>query len=326
MIPKKIFQTHKNYDLDEQTKGLIKNIMTVNSDFEYQFMDNDECLQFIVDNFDESFVNMYKNSPLDIMRSDVWRVAVIYINGGIYCDTDVLCYKNFYELIKDQEIVIFNESGGGTSNFFFAAKPKHPSLKSVLNLFIKNQSITRDSNSDYMVQNFGMCLFHIVMIETLNKRLLDYHESTEWVNHLCFNRWKKDEEDYKDQSNSNKPITFITTFHKNGYDLYGKVWIESFIKNASKNGNNIHAQIYVEDMPELKVDHPQIKILDFKNEMPNHSIWKENYISTSKHLTHVKNMTVRFSYKGFVIQHALNTINDGYIIWLDGDSIFKNFI
>ena len=35
-------------------------------------------------------------------------------------------------------------------------------------------------------------------------------------------------------------------------------------------------------------------------------------------------MTVRFSHKGFVIQHALSKIKEGYLVWLDGDGFFKD--
>jgi hypothetical protein len=34
-------------------------------------------------------------------------------------------------------------------------------------------------------------------------------------------------------------------------------------------------------------------------------------------------MTVRFSHKAFVIQHALENNTDDYLIWLDGDCVFK---
>jgi len=129
MIPKKIYQTHKDYNLSSNLKSLIHNMVSLNPEFEYTFMDNDECFKFIEENFDKDFFEMYKNLPLDIMRADVWRVAVIYVNGGIYCDTDVLFYKPISPLIENEDLVVFTESGGGVSNFFFASKPKQPSLK-----------------------------------------------------------------------------------------------------------------------------------------------------------------------------------------------------
>jgi mannosyltransferase OCH1-like enzyme len=163
MIPNKIYQTYKSYDLSNELKKLIKNTIDINQEFEYVFMDNHECLNFIETNFDNKFVEMYKTLPLDIMRADVWRVAVIYIYGGIYCDIDVLFKKSVNPLLKNEELVVFTEKGGGISNFFFGAKPKHPSLKLVLDLFVNNQHTARDTNSDLLVQDFGMALFHEVI-------------------------------------------------------------------------------------------------------------------------------------------------------------------
>jgi len=324
MIPKKIYQTHKDYNLSEEIKKLIHDLTRLNHDFEYTFMDNDECYEFIRVNFDDGFVSMYKNLPLDIMRADVWRIAVVYINGGIYCDCDVFCRQNLAPLIKNEELVLFTEELGGTSNFFFAAPPKNPALKDVLDLMVDNQSITRDTHSDWLVQNFGMDLFHRVMSNIDNKKLLSYQDSRRWVYHLWYNSWKKSEEDYKNTSNSTKPVTFFTTFHQNGYDLYGKVWIDSFIKNVAGKRNNIKAIIYAHNIKNLNVSHPQIEIIDYDSTLPEHKKWKQDYNRLSKHSTPVKNFTIRFSHKGFAIQHALSTIKEGYSIWADGDVVFKD--
>jgi hypothetical protein len=324
-IPNKLYQTHKSYDdLSDKLKSLIQNLIGLNSDFDYTFMDNEECLKFIEQNFDEDFVTMYKNLPLDIMRSDIWRIAVIYINGGIYCDTDVLCLKNLKPLIADEELILFTEKeGGGVSNFFFAAKPKHPSFKAVLDLAVKRQDLARDTRSDLLVQNFGMDLFHKIMTQEENKKQLAYEESQDWVQHLHNNSWRASEENYKNQSNSNKPITFFTTFHKNGYGLYGKVWIESIIKNVLNQRNNITALIYAHGIPDLRIEHPQIQIIDFDEALPSHKIWKKEYLARANADRRIKEMTVRFSHKGFVIQHALSQLKNGYAIWVDGDVVFK---
>lgn len=324
MIPKKLYQTHKNYELSENLKKLIHNMISVNSDFEYIFMDNEECLTFIEKNFDNEFVNMYKSLPLDIMRSDVWRIAIIYVNGGVYSDCDVYCVKPLNLLIKNKELVVFTEKGGGTSNFFFGAKPRHPALKAILDLMVKNQRITRDVHSDHMVQNFGMDIFHKVIVQVDNKYELNYDESKKWVQHLSFNSWKKYEKNYKDFSNYTKPLTFFTTFHQSGYDLYGKDWINSFIENVLTNRNNIYGIIYADNISDLKIVHPQIKILDFHEEISEHQNWKTQYLQRTTHSNYVKEMTIRFSYKGFVIQHFLKNIKkEGYGIWIDGDVIFK---
>lgn len=325
MIPKKIYQTYKNYDLSLEQSKLIKQTIDSNPEFEYFFMDDDECLEFIESNFNQDFIQMYKSLPLGVMRSDVWRVAVIYINGGVYCDIDVRFKRSISELLADNELIIFNEELGGTSNFFFAAKPKHPLLGLVLERFVSEQDITRNCSSELLVQDFGMNIFHQIISQDRNHKSLSFEESIKWVYHLCHGTWRESEENYKKLSLSTKPITFVTTFHENGYKLYGQSWVESFIKNVAPKRNNIKSIIYTERVSSLNVKHPQIELLEFEHYIPDHRIWKKNYLKNSNHHIFVKNMTTRFSHKGFVIMDALSRNTQGYLIWLDGDVIFKDF-
>jgi mannosyltransferase OCH1-like enzyme len=325
MIPKKIYQTHKNYELSDNLKKLIQLMININHDFEYTFMDNKECLEFIKENFDDDFVQMYEALPLDIMRSDVWRVAVVYINGGVYCDTDVVCEKNLSELIKNKELVAFKEKTEGTSNFFFASHQKHPVLQKVLDLMLKNYQKAFDLNEPMIVQNFGMALFDEVIKDYKGDiEYIGYGESLEWVKHLWFGSWRESEHNYRDSSKNNKPITFFTTFHKNGYDVYGKEWIHSFITNVANQRNNIFARIYVEGLPNLRVNHPQVELIDFKDAIPEHKKWKYDFLKRSPHSDYIKNLVIRFSHKGFVMQHALDNIMEGYAIWLDADCIYED--
>jgi hypothetical protein len=324
MIPKKIYQTYKDYNLSIEQSKLIKHTIDSNPEFEYFFMDDDECLEFIESNFDHDFIQMYKSLPLGVMRSDVWRVAVIYINGGVYSDIDVKFQQSIYNLISDDDLVVFNEEFGGISNFFFSAKPKHPTLGLILQRFVKDQDITRNCSSGLLVQNFGMNIFHQIILQEGNYKLLSFEESKNWVHHLFHGTWRESEENYKKNSLSTKPITFVTTFHENGYNLYGQSWVDSFIKHVATKRSNIKSIIYTERVSSLKIQHPQIKLLEFEEYIPNHKVWKKNYLKNSKHHVFVKNMTTRFSHKGFVIMDALTSNTEGYLIWLDGDVIFKD--
>lgn len=116
-------------------------------------------------------------------------------------------------------------------------------------------------------------------------------------------------------------ILFFTTFNKDGYNLYGKAWIKTFIDLTEKN-KNIKAKIYCEDfIPDIV--HNSIEYLNFSENISEHFTWKVRYLRETQHRNYTKKMTVRFSHKAFVIQHALENNNDDYVVWLDGDCIFK---
>ena len=72
-----------------------------------------------------------------VMRADVARIAMLYVYGGWYVDTDVLCARELSELAAPeldggQELVLIeqpgkrNEEVGLVANFLIGATPHHP--------------------------------------------------------------------------------------------------------------------------------------------------------------------------------------------------------
>lgn len=116
-----------------------------------------------------------------------------------------------------------------------------------------------------------------------------------------------------------KPIKFITTFSKTGYEVYGKTWIETFSSNVKDV--NVSVDIYI-DFP-ITVTDDRINIIDYELAIPTHKNWLKEFESKYSGASYNKKMGMRFSYKSFVMQHALEKNSNCYLIWLDGDCIFK---
>jgi hypothetical protein len=115
--------------------------------------------------------------------------------------------------------------------------------------------------------------------------------------------------------------TVITTFSEQGYNVYGKRWIESVIQNWPED---IRVVVYIDfDLAE-PADNFLIKQFDaefpyhpeFKKKIYSHYEWK--WSDTIKYPV-IKEKTVKFSYKSFVIIDQLEKSTDNYLIWLDGD-------
>lgn len=133
-IPKKIFQTHKSLDYIKtkyETKASNAS-WTYDKDFEYYFFNDQDCETFIKDNFDENVYKAYMKCPLNVMKADLWRYCVIYINGGIYSDMDAICQCDPNDFIKDSQLVICAENEIHLCNWTFAAPPLSPLLKCVI--------------------------------------------------------------------------------------------------------------------------------------------------------------------------------------------------
>jgi hypothetical protein len=130
-----------------------------NPELTCHYLDDQACEAFIRQWFDADFIAMYTALPIGVMKADVWRVAVVYVHGGIYADLDTECRAPVSEWIGSEHRLVAaveNESGA-LANFTFAAVPRHPALLHVLNTFLelyRSQDFL-SASSPTPVQDFG---------------------------------------------------------------------------------------------------------------------------------------------------------------------------
>jgi hypothetical protein len=159
MIPKYLWQTYKTKHPPKDSINSINSWLSTNPGLEWYYMDDVKCDVFIKDNFSEEFYNMYNSLPFGVMKADVWRVAVIYVYGGIYSDLDTKCLKPITQWLNPEyDLIVGVETlHGSINNFTFAAAPRHPALLTVLNLFLEiyNSPSFLNKNSPTPIQDFG---------------------------------------------------------------------------------------------------------------------------------------------------------------------------
>lgn len=158
MIPKFIWQTYKTPFPAKQSAQSIKSWLDLNPDYEWYYFDDAKCEQFIRDHFSDEFYQMYVSLPIGVMKSDVWRVAVVYVYGGVYADTDTKCLVPIDQWIGEYDLVAGVETPyGAINNFIFAAKAKHPAVYAVIETFLEfyKSPYYLDKNSPTPVQDFG---------------------------------------------------------------------------------------------------------------------------------------------------------------------------
>lgn len=186
-IPKLIWQTAKDYSqIHNNSKKLIKSWFTKNPGYQWLFMDDFRCENFIRDNFNKEFYDMYKALPLGIMKADVWRVCVVYAYGGIYIDTDCECIMPIDSWIQNNSLIVAEEVPcGDIANYAFAASPRHPALLSAINRFVElyNSDTYLDKSEPTPIQNFGQYGFSDGVLRYLKEnagpkdKVFRYHES-----------------------------------------------------------------------------------------------------------------------------------------------------
>jgi mannosyltransferase OCH1-like enzyme len=135
-VPAVIYQTSETKRVTNTIKSIIDENLKNNSEFDYYFYDDDDCLEFIEDNFDEDVVYAYKQLIPGAYKADLWRYCILYINGGFYADIDTLCLDSIDKILdKHVEFVsvidlnaTVSEGNHNLSNGFIGSIPKHPIL------------------------------------------------------------------------------------------------------------------------------------------------------------------------------------------------------
>jgi hypothetical protein len=139
-------------------------------------------------------------------------------------------------------------------------------------------------------------------------------------------------------------ITVVTTFHKEGLDLYGQRFLYSFAKNVDQR---IKMLVYAEDCNPINPNPMQITILDAKQTISKLNEFKERWKNDSRangvppdnikakrpkdwHKK-FKWDAIRFANKTYAVFDAAQRCNSDWLVWMDADTYvhsewsYKNF-
>ncbi len=153
-IPKKIWQTHETNILPINICKNIQTIINQNSDFEYNFHTKEDRINFIKENFDKKVLKAYNKINSGAGKSDIWRLAILLKEGGIYFDCDFKLIDNpnkFIEIIDKDDEFIHGRNwyiwgfDAPHPNGVLCSTPNHPVIKyafnSVIDSIINNKPI-----------------------------------------------------------------------------------------------------------------------------------------------------------------------------------------
>ena len=61
-------------------------MIAANPEFQHYIYDDGMCREFIKKNFNREVLHAYDSLEPDAFKADLWRYAILYINGGVYVD------------------------------------------------------------------------------------------------------------------------------------------------------------------------------------------------------------------------------------------------
>ena len=128
-------------------------------------------------------------------------------------------------------------------------------------------------------------------------------------------------------------ISVVTTFHKKGYELYGKRMIETFLKNWPQE---IKLYVYAEDC-NVTESAPNLIVRDLHEASPELVKFKNTWKGIPKANGDVSNDpvrskrkdagkgfkwdAVRFAHKVYSIFSCANECNTDWLMWMDADTV-----
>lgn len=151
-IPKIIHQTFRTKELPNEIEKTVENLRRMNPDFEYRFYDDEDCYNFIKENYDDETLSLYSsiNPNYGSCRADFFRYLLIYKVGGVYLDIKSSTSKPLSETIlpTDEYLLshwvgkdwsdVLNYPLGEFQNWHILSVPNHPFLKKTIEL-VKEQ-------------------------------------------------------------------------------------------------------------------------------------------------------------------------------------------
>jgi mannosyltransferase OCH1-like enzyme len=109
VIPLNLFQTWQSKNLPPKMKECTDRLRKENPEFQYFLFDDDDCRNFIKDNFDEDVLYAFDSLIPGAYKADLWRYCILYKKGGIYLDIKFQC-ENGFKLIEllDKEYLVLD--------------------------------------------------------------------------------------------------------------------------------------------------------------------------------------------------------------------------
>jgi inositol phosphorylceramide mannosyltransferase catalytic subunit len=164
-IPKIIHQTLPNKgDINQDLVRNIEYIKSSNSDWDYRLYDNTDIELFILQNYDQSVLDIYQkiNPSYGPARADFFRYLAVHAVGGVYLDIKSTLTKKLNDMILPDDSFILSQwdnkpgeafegwglhpdpgmpAGGEYQNWHVISAPGHPFLGAVISA-VKNNIIS----------------------------------------------------------------------------------------------------------------------------------------------------------------------------------------
>jgi len=139
-IPRTIWQTNfsNRSTLPVYINYLFNRLMSLS--YEYRYVSTEERFLYIQKNADERVFNAFSLLTDGAAQADLWRMIVLYNEGGIYMDIDACLIRPLSSVIdtNDDAVYLWLDKNQEFTNFFIASAPRSTVLKNTIECIVLN--------------------------------------------------------------------------------------------------------------------------------------------------------------------------------------------
>lgn len=107
-------------------------------DFEFRYVSTEDRGEYLKRYYPERVFNAYSRLTDGAAQADLWRVAVLYREGGVYIDIDASLVCNLHKKLEGKKQLFIASHENRATNFFLATVPGNPIFKDTLDAIVDN--------------------------------------------------------------------------------------------------------------------------------------------------------------------------------------------
>jgi mannosyltransferase OCH1-like enzyme len=162
IIPRILIQTYKNNYLHPSVYNNIMHILSKNSSYDYYFINDNDAIKLIEDNFDSDTLSAFKKLKAGAAQGDFKRYIALYIYGGVYLDLDATINIDLNNFIpKNSDYYFYYEKERSfITNWVIMIMPKHIIMKKIIEEMVKRINNNLENNI-YMITG-RLLMTHVI--------------------------------------------------------------------------------------------------------------------------------------------------------------------
>ena len=347
-IPKIIHQTFRTNELPQPISEVVSELKSMNPDFEYRFYNDEDCYNFIKENYDEETLSLYSNinPKYGSCKADFFRYLLMYKVGGVYLDIKSKTLKPLKETILPTDEYLLshwvgcdwknelNYPHGEFQNWHIVCVPGHPFLKDTIERVKENLRNYKGGVGKIAVLNLtGPIPYSKSILSLLDKHktnsvtspVREFKTEVE-INLMYRGTWLHQDKLYGFNISNEEPIMLNYKGLTKSYVLYATENYFDIVKMACKSirtFSKLPIFVYLLDS-DLKIDVENTTTINWKSNFSgiddtNKSSTNNYYIDRSSQK--IYELLIQ---RPLIVKHALENYSD-VVAYVDSDSIATQY-